>query len=115
MTIKNGDTPAMAAIGQISNTNEVWSFQVADNNTFQFTGLTKREMFCLHMGVVDTGDAELGAIIHKGNRQKIAMHMMAASQSKDGKPDFHYEAIMSAKAVDALLEELERTSCQPHA
>lgn len=83
MTIKNGDTPATPTTGKISGTNEVWSFQVADGDVFQFPGITKREM--------------------------IAMHMMAAAQTRDGKPDFQYEAIMAVKAADALLAELDRT------
>jgi hypothetical protein len=35
------------------------------------TGLTKREQFCLTMGVADTGDVKLNAIITKGNRQNL--------------------------------------------
>ena len=42
-------------------------------------------------------------------REMMAMHMMAAARTRDGKPDFQYEAIMAAKAADALLAELERT------
>ena len=36
----------------------------------QHYGLTKREHFCLHMGVPETGDEELDDIIRKGNELK---------------------------------------------
>lgn len=39
-------------------------------------GLTKKEFFCLHHGVAETGDPELDAIIRKGNHQKAAMVAM---------------------------------------
>jgi uncharacterized protein YecA (UPF0149 family) len=47
------------------------------------TGLTKREQFCLTMGVAETGDEGLDAIIRKGNEQKfagLAMQGMLANQ-----------------------------------
>ena len=45
--MKNADTPAMPTTGMISDSDEVWSYQVADNNKFQFPGLTKRERFAM--------------------------------------------------------------------
>ena len=42
-------------------------------------------------------------------REMMAMHMMAAMQSLEGRHDHQYEAIMSVNAADALLAELERT------
>ena len=48
----------------------------------ELQGLTKREQACLIMGVADTGDAELDAIITKGNKNKFAMQgMVRAVQS----------------------------------
>jgi hypothetical protein len=35
------------------------------------SGFTKREQACLTMGVADSGDAELDAIIEQGNRQRL--------------------------------------------
>lgn len=96
MTIKNGDMPAMptqAGGGDI------------------YGGLTKRETFCLHMGVAETGDAELDAIIRKGNRQKMATQMMEACRSRNSEygswEDMAKDAI---EMTDALLAELERAS-----
>ena len=60
----------------------VWCQRIGECPTLA-TGLTKREM--------------------------MAMHMMAAMQSLEGRHDHQYEAIMSVNAADALLAELERT------
>ena len=115
MTIKNGDMPSMPTTCRISNTNEAWAFQVS-GNTFQVPGLTKREMFCLHMGVAETGDEELDSIIRKGNQQKMAEKAMAAivnaatlnGSAKEG--DEAGPIVMASVFVaDALLAELERT------
>ena len=38
----------------------------------ELQGLTKREQACLTMGVADSGDAELDAIIEQGNKQRLA-------------------------------------------
>ena len=38
----------------------------------KYTGLTKREHFCLKMGVPKTGDPELDEIINEGNKIKLA-------------------------------------------
>lgn len=110
MTMKNGDMPATPVDRCNSDAIEA-GIQV-------FSGFTKREMFCLHMGVAETGDAELDAIIHKGNRQKMAAHMMLALMPiywdmVDDYPDgLSLVKCMSETAVehaDALLAELERT------
>ena len=103
MTAKNGDMPAMPF-------EEVRSrFQGLPDKWANHVGLTKREMFCLHMGVAETGDANLDAIIRKGNRQKMAMAAMQGVLSP-------YTPISPSELVncaiintDALLAELERT------
>lgn len=102
MTIKNADMPAMPI--QL-NDGEVWSEEIDHAN-----GLTKREMFCLRMGVAETGDAGLDAIIRKGNRQKMAMHMMSGLLSKPGHSfNEHDVANDAVRAADALFSALERT------
>jgi hypothetical protein len=63
MTIKNADTPAMPA-KSISNTGHPYFTEIPSN------GLTKREQFCLTMGVPETGDTDLDTIIVKGNRTR---------------------------------------------
>lgn len=100
MTIKNGDLPAMPI------TNE--QAQDADMH-----GLSKREMFCLHMCVAETGDAELDEIIRKGNRQKMAiaaMHSFMAAPMGKFNHDNAGDAMRDAIVISgALLAELERT------
>lgn len=78
------------------------------------TGLTKRETFCLHMGVADTGDAELDAIIRKGSRQKIATQVMCgllSAANKDGiwTGNGAGAGALAVSEADALLAELERS------
>lgn len=101
MTTKNGDMPAMPITLE---PGEVWS-EFEDHAN----GLTKREMFCLHNGVADTGDDELDAIIRKGNRQKMAMHMMAHLMKCDNFVSYVDQSMCAVSASDALLAELERT------
>ena len=103
MTAKNVDLPAMpfeAVTERVNGNTTAW---------INHTGLTKRETFCLHMGVAETGDANLDAIIRKGNRQKMAMAAMQGVLSP-------YTPISPSELVncavintDALLAELERT------
>ena len=63
MKIKNADMPAMP-------------LPMGSETSTGCKGLTKREMFCLHMGVPETGDAELDEIICKGNRKNTLMQIM---------------------------------------
>lgn len=98
MTIKNGDMPAMPITDEQA--------QDAD-----MQGLNKRETFCLHMGVAETGDAELDAIIRKGNRQKMATQMMEACRSRNSEYGSWEDMAKDAlEMTDALLAELDRTS-----
>lgn len=104
MTIKNADKSAMP--------NQALGTDGLPTHEAEF-GLTKRETFCLHMGVAETGDEELDSIIRNGNRQKIAasvMHgLIDAPKGKfdhDNAEDAMRDAIVIA---DALLAELERT------
>lgn len=71
-------------------------------------GLTKREQACLTMGVADTGDAELDAIITKSNKQKFAGLAMQGIMANDQKyltwSDLAKDCLA---ATDALLKALE--------
>ena len=72
-----------------------------------YEGLTKREQACLIMGVADTGDAELDAIITKGNKNKfagLAMQSLLAHYGTDGADEC---ASYAVEYADALLKELE--------
>ena len=72
--MNNGDTPATAVIikpapgaipGAIPGARGVgWTLSDA-----VYTGLTKREHFCLKMSIPETGDSELDDIIRKVSRQ----------------------------------------------
>lgn len=110
MTTKNGDTPALPVV---LNTKTI-ADGAGSLASYYFEGLTKREMFCLHMGVTDTGDAELDAIIRKGNKQKMAAQIMGGLLSgvdKDGIwTGIEAEAEKQAvKEAEHLLAELDKT------
>lgn len=64
--MKNSEQPAQPA----TLTGTRGKFRTSQ--TESFGGLTKREYFCLHMGVPETGDPELDEIINKGNKLKTA-------------------------------------------
>ena len=71
------------------------------------TGLTKREQACLIMGVADTGDAELDAIITKGNKDKFAglvMQSLLAHYGTDGADECASYAIEYANVLLKALE-----------
>tara|TARA_R110000822_G_scaffold181346_1_gene321100 strand:- start:574 stop:861 length:288 start_codon:yes stop_codon:yes gene_type:complete len=68
------------------------------------SGLTKREQACLTMGVADTGDAELDAIITKGNKQKFAMQGLLAHYGTDGADECASYAVEYANALLKALE-----------
>ena len=67
------------------------------------TGLTKREQACLIMGVADTGDAELDAIITKGNKQSLAGLAMQGSMADEAEylrwSDLAKDSLAAADAV----------------
>ena len=101
MTTKNGDMPAMPITSEQAQDADTW-------------GMSKREMFCLHTGVAETGDAELDEIIRKGNRQKIAAQICNGFICGDfdlAGPRFRLTELASESVAtaDALLAELERT------
>ena len=71
-------------------------------------GLTKREQACLTMGVADTGDAELDAIITKGNKNKfagLAMQSLLAHYGTDGADECASYAVEYANALLKALEQ----------
>ena len=74
-------------------------------------GLTKREKFCLTMGVAETGDEELDAIIRKGNEKELAGLAMQGFCSKCSAPDtlstVNKVAAVSIEMAQALLQQLE--------
>ena len=72
-----------------------------------YEGLTKREQACLIMGVADTGDAELDAIITKGNKNKfagVAMQSLLAHYGTDGADECASYAVEYANALLKALE-----------
>jgi hypothetical protein len=78
-------------------------------------GLTKREKFCLQMGVPKTGDSELDEIISEGNRIKLtglAMQGLLASTlcTASCTPQFWMKDTIesSVEFADALLAEIDK-------
>lgn len=111
----NADMPAMPCDDIVlrDNNGGLNGYPVAGS------GLTKREKFCLAMGVAETGDDELDAIIKKGNRQKkiAAMAMQGLlSNSVMGDSELHENPAdwvkditgSSVEFADALLSQLEQ-------
>tara|TARA_R110000868_G_scaffold191914_1_gene436212 strand:- start:760 stop:1044 length:285 start_codon:yes stop_codon:yes gene_type:complete len=73
-----------------------------------YEGLTKREQACLIMGVADTGDAELDAIITKSNKNKfagVAMQSLLAHYGTDGADECASYAVEYANALLKALEQ----------
>lgn len=74
-------------------------------------GLTKLEQACIALGIPETGDPELDALILKSERKRIsamAMQALASAHDSDGVWS-HSEGDVAFHAVryaDELLEEL---------
>ena len=93
--MNNADMPAMPV--------DIFS----DEGLSNYMGLTKREQACLIMGVADTGDAELDAIITKGNKNKfagVAMQSLLAHYGTDGADECASYAVEYANALLKALE-----------
>ena len=79
----------------------------------QYIGLTKREQFCLKMGVPKTGDPELDEIIKEGNRIKAAglamQGLLSANATYGGRTKNEALALNSLQVADALLAELDKS------
>ncbi|HDI3147851.1 TPA: hypothetical protein PMB01_001674 [Vibrio cholerae] len=114
--MKNSDMPAMPVEGEfwVDSTN-------TKLGTENYHGLTKREMFCLHLGVPETGDPELDEIIKKGNRMKIAANAIGGIMANgclvkaytyDNAKIASY-ALLNANAVINAIEEFERKTKNP--
>jgi hypothetical protein len=108
--MNNADTPAMPnGIESIAN-GEYASVPISWPH-----GLTKREHFCLEMGVPDTGDTDLDKIINKGNRLKLSGLAMqgiisnhSASIGASHPKSNESIAIVSVVIADALLAKLDK-------
>ena len=70
-------------------------------------GLTKREKFCLQMGVPETGDPELDDIIRKGNKQKASIAIMKGLFSGDFM-DIRDMADHARSLANELLKEINK-------
>ena len=100
--MNNADMPAAPVI--VSTTVDTAQSTLTSVGT---TGLTKREQACLIMGVADTGDAELDAIITKGNKNKfagVAMQSLLAHYGTDGADECASYAVEYANALLKALE-----------
>ena len=97
----NGDMPAAPLLLDTKPTLSGGS--IADD---YFEGLTKREMFCLHMGVAETGDTELDEIIRKGNRLRLISHI-ASGFASDSQLAVPKVIPLAVEVTDKILTELE--------
>jgi len=93
--MNNADKPAMPADQRFGRG---WAVSI---------GLTKREQACLTMGVADTGDAELDAIITKGNKNKFAGLVMPSLLLVSADARDSELALNAIEYTDALLKALE--------
>ena len=108
--MKNANLPAMP-----QNNSETLC-QATGAPHWMHCGLTKREMFCLHNCVADTGDSELDAIIRKGNHHKAAIAAMRGLLANEAAVQWgikfqgtHPLTKQAANMADALLAELEKS------
>ena len=104
--MNNLDMPAMA--NDIDGQTLALLFDCVDMKEvcgFQL-GFTKREQACLTMGVADSGDAGLDAIIEQGNKQRLAGLAMQCLLAQD---DYTYEkcAEYAIKHGKTLLQQLK--------
>ena len=97
----NGNMPAAPLL---LDTRTTLSGGTAANDYFE--GLTKREMFCLHMGVAETGDAELDEIIRKGNRLRLISHI-ASGFASDSQIAVSKVIPLAVEVTDKILTEME--------
>ena len=100
--MNNADMPAAPVI--VSTTVDTAQSTLTSVGT---TGLTKREQACLIMGVADTGDAELDAIITKGNKQRLAGLAMQSLISHHGTQGT-VPISSTVKYINDLLKALEQ-------
>ena len=102
--MNNADMSAMAQSVILDACGDI---TVASDYDTAYMGLTKREQACLTMGVADTGDAELDAIITKGNKNKfagLAMQSLLAHYGTDGADECASYAVEYANALLKALE-----------
>jgi hypothetical protein len=111
--MNNADMPAMPLSGDAYQ--DFAGFDGSKNTSYnpECQGLTKREQFCLQMGVPETGDPELDDIIRKGERKRIAamaMQGLIAADYKSGSEKMGEEDItlMAISYADNLLKGLDK-------
>lgn len=103
-TEPNADMPAMPTV-TYDHSAAMNGFAVTVTD---MPGMTKRETFCLYMGVADTGDEELDAVIRKGNLQKIAMGVISGISGREhGYDKWEYMVHDALELADALLAKVE--------
>ena len=105
--MNNADMPAMPQPVTLDAYCFNGDITVASDYDTDYMGLTKREQACLTMGVADTGDAELDAIITKGNKNKfagLAMQSLLAHYGTDGADECASYAVEYANALLKALE-----------
>jgi hypothetical protein len=109
--MNNADMPAMPLTGDAYQ--DFAAYDESSNSSSynpECQGLTKREQFCLQMGVPETGDSVLDDIIRKGERKRIAAIAMQGLITLKGSDcmDKDTTAKQCVSMAGALLKELEK-------
>ena len=83
-----------------------------DPINLQQLGITKREYACIHLGIPESGDAELDALIRKAERKKIAAMVLqgiAANYQYNPMNVKHFKKATedAINQAEALISELE--------
>ncbi len=107
--MKNADVPAMPQEG------DLFCERIGNCPTLG-TGLTKREQACITLGIPETGDPDLDALILRSERKRIAAMAMQGMLSNKYVSEFNggdagqdYKLCQNAVGyADALLGELSK-------
>ena len=102
--MKNADMPA-SPLTMAANRGGIYS--VDEKFGAQGVGLSKRELFCLHSGVPNTGDDELDKIILEGRRQKFAAMAMQGILTGGRLSSSEHIRSLSYEYADVMLEALD--------
>lgn len=101
LMMKNANTPAAPTAAKISDTGDAWAYQIGGDATFQFPGLTKREIFAM-----TAMQAQVSAL-----NNEYAIELFTDAMEERCIPLEYPERLIAINAInyaDALLAELEK-------
>ncbi len=68
-----------------------------------YTGLTKRESACIQLGIPESGDPELDALIRKSNRQKAAVAAMEGMLANPDTTKYYVDLSEDPKVITRAI------------